>query len=79
MQANTNVIRNEAQAPPIPWEEARGWTERLCSRERLVSTGIAVAGVTAFLGLLGVVEYALYQMVHNWSISGVGATVFGYF
>ena len=79
MQANTDVIRNEAQALPDAWEEARCWATRLCSRERLASVGITVAGVAAFLALLGLVEYALYQAVQNWTISGVGPAVFGNF
>jgi len=79
MQANTDVIRNEPQALPVAWEEARCRAARLWSRERLASAGIAVAGVAAFLALLGVVEYALYHAVQNWSISGVGPAVFGYF
>jgi hypothetical protein len=79
MQANTGVIRNEAQALPDAWEEARCWATRLWSRERLASVGIAVASVAAFLALVGVVEYALYHAVQNWSISGVGPAVFGNF
>jgi len=38
-----------------------------------------VGGCGAFLGLVGLVEYSLYQALQNWAISGVGATVFGFF
>ena len=79
MQANTGVIGNEVQAPSLDWEETRCCAERVLSREKLVSAGIWVAGVAAVLGLLGLVEYALYQMAENWTVSGLGVSVFGYF
>lgn len=79
MEANTNVIRNEAQAPPLPWEEAPGWAERGFTWERVKDTGKIVAGFAAFLGLLGLVEYALFQMVQNWTLSGAGAAAFQIF
>ncbi len=79
MQANTDVIRNEAQALPAAWEEARCRAASLCSRERLKTLGAAIGGVAAFLALVGVIEYALYHAVQNWTISGVGPAVFGAF
>ena len=79
MQANTDVIGNEAQALTDAWEQARCWATRSWSRERLATVGIAVASVAAFLALVGVVEYALYQAVQNWTVSGVGPAVFGGF
>ena len=74
MQANTDVLANEVQVLPLDWEETRGW-----AKSRLQPAGVAVAGFAAFLGLVGLVEYAMYQMVENWTVSGVGASVFGYF
>ena len=79
MQVSTDVIGNEVQPLPLDWEKARCRAESFFSREKLVSAGISVAGVAAFLGLVGLVEYALYQMVQNWTVTGVGASVFGYF
>ena len=74
MQASTDVIGAEVQPLPLDWEETRCW-----AKSRLQSAGIAVAGVAAFLGLVGLVEYALYQALQNWTVSGLGASVFGYF
>jgi hypothetical protein len=79
MQANTDVIRNEAGALPLTLEEARCRVAGLRISERLVSAGIVVGGVAAFLGLVGLVEYTLYHIVQNWSISGVGPSVAGLF
>lgn len=70
MQANTDALTNEVQALPLDWEKARCWTKQGLA---------AAAGVAAFLGLVGLVEYALYRAVENWSIVGTGASVFGYF
>ena len=74
MQASTDVMGNEVRPLPMDWEETRGWAE-----SKLHSAGGAVAGVAAFLGLVGLVEYALYQALQNWTISGVGVSVFGFF
>ena len=74
MQTNANVIRNEVQTLPLDWEETRGW-----AKNKLHAAGGAVAGVAAFLGFVGLVEYALYRMVENWTVTGVGASVFGFF
>jgi hypothetical protein len=74
MQANTDVMGTEVQTLPLNWEETRCW-----AKSRLQSAGIAVAGVSAFLGLVGLVEYVLYQALQNWTVSGLGAAVFGYF
>ena len=74
MQVSTDVIGNEVQPLPLDWEETRGW-----AKSRLHAAGVAVAGVAGFLGLVGLVEYALYQMVQNWTVSGVGVSVFGFF
>jgi hypothetical protein len=74
MQANTDVMGTEVQTLPLNWEETRCW-----AKSRLQSAGIAVAGVSAFLGLVGLVEYDLYQALQNWTVSGLGAAVFGYF
>ena len=79
MRANGNVIRNEAPAVPLDWEETRCWAARVLSSERIARAGIAAAGLAAFLALVGLVEYSLYQAVENWSVSGVGASVFGFF
>jgi hypothetical protein len=79
MQANTSVIKNEAPASPVAWEGARGYADRVLTRERRRSSGQFAAGVAAFLGLLGVLEYALYQMVQNWTVSGIGASMFHVF
>ena len=79
MQANSEVMRSEAQGLTVAWEETRCWAERLFTRERMASAGIAAGGFGAFLGLVGLVEYSLYQAMQNWSISGVGPTVFGFF
>ena len=74
MQASTDVIGHEGQPLPLDWEETRGWAE-----SKLHSAGVAVAGVAGFLGLVGLVEYALYQALQNWTVSGVGVSLFGYF
>ena len=74
MQATTDVMGNEVQALPVDWEETRCW-----AKSKLQSAGIAVAGVAAFLGLVGLVEYSLYQALQNWTVSGAGVSVFGYF
>ena len=60
MQASTDVIGNDVQALPVNWEETRCW-----ARSKLHSAGAAVLGVAAFLGLLGLVEYAMYQAVQQ--------------
>jgi len=73
MLATTDLIGTEVRALPLDWEETRGW-----AKSRLQTAGIAVAGVAAFLGLVGFVEYALYQAMQNWTVSGLGASVFGY-
>jgi hypothetical protein len=78
MRANTNVIKNEA-ARTVTLEGARCYAERFMTKERLRSAGIRMAGFAACLGLLGVVEYALYQMIQNWTVSGVGASMFHIF
>jgi protein-S-isoprenylcysteine O-methyltransferase Ste14 len=80
MHANTDVIRDQAQvqAPSVDWREARWWAEGKLNRERVKSGAVVVAGVVTFLGLLGVVQYALYQMVQNWSVTGPAASVFGF-
>ena len=74
MLASTDLIGTEVQPRPVDWEETRGWAEG-----RLRSAGGAVAGVGAFLGLMGLVEYALYQMLQNWTVTGVGVSLFGFF
>ena len=74
MQANTEVIGNEVKPLSLDWEETRCW-----ARSKLHSTGAAILGVAAFLGLLGLVEYAMYQAVQNWSVGGLGVSAFGYF
>ena len=74
MLATTDLIGTEVQPLPLDWEETRGWAQ-----SKLHSAGLAVAGVAAFLGLVGVVEYALYQALQNWTVSGVGVSLFGYF
>jgi hypothetical protein len=79
MQANSEVLRGEAEGLTAAWEETRCWAERLFNRDRVASVGIAAGGLGAFLGLVGLVEYSLYQAFENWSISGVGPTVFGFF
>ena len=73
MQANSDVMRSETEGLTVAWEETRCWAERLAS------VGIAVGGLAAFLGLVGLVEYSLYQALQNWTISGVGPAVFGFF
>ena len=79
MRASSDVIRNEPQGVPLDWEETRCWTDRILDREKIVQAGITAAGVAAFLALVGLVEYSLIQAVENWSVSGVGASVFGFF
>lgn len=79
MQANSDVIRGEVQEFPLDWEETRCWAGKAFSKERMESVGIFAGSLAAFLGLLGLVEYAMYQAVQNWSVSGVGASVFGFF
>ena len=79
MQANSEVMRGEAQGLTVAWEETRCWAERLFTRERMASAGIAAGGLGAFLGLVGLVEYSLYQALQSWTISGVGPSVFGFF
>ena len=74
MQVSTDVIGNEAQPLPLSWEETRCW-----ARSKLHAAGAVVAGFAAFLGLAGLVEYALYQAVQNWTVGGVGISAFGYF
>ena len=74
MLATTDLIGTEVQPLPVDWEETRGW-----AKSRLQSAGIAVAGVATFLGLVGLVEYALYQALQNWTVIGTGVSVFGYF
>ena len=74
MQASTDVIGTEVQPLPVDWEETRSW-----AKSGLHSAIVGVAGVAAFLGLLGVVEYGLYQMLQNWTVGGVGISAFGYF
>ena len=74
MLATTDLIGTEVQPLPLDWEETRGWAQ-----SKLHSAGLAVAGVAAFLGLVGLVEYALYQALQNWTVSGVGVSLFGYF
>ena len=79
MQANSEVMRAEVGGLPVDWEETRCWAERVFTRENLVSVGIATGGLVAFLGLVGLIEYSLYQAMQNWTISGVGPTAFGFF
>ena len=74
MLATTDLIGTEVQPLPLDWEETRGWAQ-----SELRSAGVAVAGVATFLGLVGLVEYALYQALQNWTVSGVGVSLFGYF
>ena len=74
MQTSTDVIGSEVRPLPLDWEETRGW-----ARSKLHSAGGAVAGVAAFLGLVGLVEYALHQALQQWTVTGVGASVFGFF
>ena len=72
--ASTDLIGTEVQPLPVDWEVTRSWAE-----SKLRSAGVAVAGVATFLGLAGLVEYALYQALQNWTISGVGVSLFGHF
>jgi hypothetical protein len=74
MQANTEALTNQVQALPVDWEETRCW-----AKTRLRSAAAVVGGFAAFLGLLGLVEYALYRMVENWSVGGLGASSIGFF
>jgi hypothetical protein len=74
MPANTDVMTNEGQGLPIDWEKTRCWAS-----SRIKPAGKAVAGLAAFLGFAALVEYALYQMVQNWTIVGGGAAAFGFF
>ena len=74
MQVSTDVIGNEVQPLSLDWEKTRGW-----AKSKLHSAGVAVAGVAAFLGLVGLVEYALYQALQSWTISGLGVSLFGHF
>ena len=78
MQANSEVMRVETEGLTAAWEETRCCAERLFTRERVASMGIAAGAVGALLGLVGLVEYSLYQALQDWSISGVGPTVFGF-
>ncbi len=79
MQANSEVMSGEAREFPLAWEETRCWAKRLLQRERVVKGVLTAGGLAVFLGLVGAVQYALYQAVQNWSITGVGASVFGFF
>jgi hypothetical protein len=79
MQANSDVIRGDVREFPVDWEETRCWAEKVLNRERLKSAGIVAGSLAAFLGLLGLVEFAMYQAIQNWSVSGSGAAVFGFF
>ena len=79
MRANSEVMSGQVREFPLAWEETRCWAKRLLQRERVIKAALTAGGVAAFLGLVGVVQYALYQAVQNWSISGVGASVFGFF
>jgi hypothetical protein len=79
MQANSDVIRGDVREFPLDWEETRCWAEKVFNKERLGSAGVVAGGLAAFLGLLGLVEYAMYQAVQSWSVSGVGASVFGFY
>ena len=72
--ASTDLIGTEVQPLPVDWEVTRSWAE-----SKLHSAGVAVAGVATFLGLVGLVEYALYQALQNWTVIGTGVSVFGYF
>ena len=74
MLATTDLIGTEVQPLPLDWEETRGWAQ-----SKLHSAGLAVAGVAAFLGLVGLVEYAMYQALQNWTVTGVGVSLFGHF
>jgi hypothetical protein len=79
MQANSEVMRGEAEGLTVAWEETRCLAEGLFTRERMASAGIVAGGLGAFLGLVGLVEYSLYQALEGWTISGVGPSVFGFF
>jgi hypothetical protein len=79
MQANSEVMRGDAEGLTLAWEETRCWAGRLFTRERVASAGIAAGGFAVFLGLVGLIEYSLYQALQNWTISGVGPSAFGFF
>jgi len=74
MLATTDLIGTEVQPRRVDWEETRGW-----AAGKLSSAGGAVAGFAAFLALMGLVEYALYTALQNWTVSGLGVSLFGYF
>lgn len=79
MQANSEVMSGEVREFPLAWEETRCWARRLLQRDRVARVAVTAGGLAVFLGLVGVVQYALYQAVQNWSITEVGASVFGFF
>jgi hypothetical protein len=79
MQANSKVMGSEVREYPLTWVEASCWAERVFTRERLVSVGMVAGGLAALLGMVVLVEYSIYQAVQSWTMSGVGATVFGFF
>jgi len=75
MQANSEVMRAETDGLTVAWEETRGWAEEVFARDRMVWAGT----VGTLLGLVGLVGYSLYQALQNWSVSGVGPAVLGFF
>ncbi len=74
MQANTDVLTNEVQGLPVDWEETRCW-----ARQRLQDAGKAAVGIAAFLALAGLVQYALFQALENWTVTQMGPAVVGVF
>lgn len=79
MQANSQVLENPVPEVLLDWEEARCRAKRLVSKENMVEAGIAAGAFTAFLAVVALVEYSLYQAIQNGSVSGIGTAVFGYF
>ncbi len=74
MRANTDVANNDVQGFPVDWEETRCW-----ARQNLLAAGKVAGGLAALLALAGLLEYAMYQALANWTITQVGPAVFGIF
>jgi len=72
-------MENTAPEILLDWEDARCRAKRLFSRERIAAAGITAGVFSALFGTVALVEYALYQAIQSGSVSGIGASVFGYF
>lgn len=75
MQANVETAKVFVGDVSTAYERIKSWTVRVLDRENLKDLAL----VSATLGGVGILQYALYRTLENWTITGGGVASFGFF